>query len=351
VAGDKGKPGGVANIAAELVMSSRINVAIARILAAFLAVVACSAPLGAAEWHVARSTGDVWVASLEAQPVSLGVEVVLRPGDKVQTGRTGRVLLVRGTETILVAPNSVVSLPAEQKAMHATTILHQAGSIMLEVEKKGVDHFEVETPFLAAVVKGTRFSVTVSRYGADVRVLDGKVHVADFKSGQFALVSSGQTASVASLSKAGLSLGGPGQLGPVQHGAPRKSQLQRVPVPARGLGPPRATAGGTTHAAAQLDGRVRIVAPIGLGNLNMEALTNGLARGAHSSPRAGSGGKGAGSTVWGAEGSGVGMGAGQVVGAGNGNAGGSGNGGGLGNANANANGKGAANGKAKGKNK
>jgi hypothetical protein len=333
-------------------MSSHTSVAVARMLLAILAVVVGGTPLGAAEWQVARSTGDVWVATPKAQPVSLGAEVVLRPGDKIQTGHTGRVLLVRGTETILIAPNSVVSLPAGQKATRATTILHQAGSIVLEVEKKSVDHFEVETPYLAAVVKGTRFAVTVSRYGTNVRVLDGKVHVSDFKTGQFALVSAGQMASVASLGKGGLTLGGSGQLGPIQHGAPRKSQLERVLVPAKGLGPPRATAGGPTHAAAaQLDGRVRIVAPIGLGKLNIEALTKGLARGSHSSTGAGGGGKGAGLTVWSAEGSGVGMGADQAGGAGNGNGGGSGNGGGHGNPNANSNGKGAANGKAKGKSK
>ena len=118
-------------------MSVRAKTAFTRILVALLAIAASAAPLLAAEWQVARSTGDVWVASPKAQPVSLGTDVVLQPGDKIHTGRSGRVLLVRGSESILVAPNSVVSLPAEQKAHGVTSILHQAGSIMLEVEKKG----------------------------------------------------------------------------------------------------------------------------------------------------------------------------------------------------------------------
>ena len=70
-------------------------------------------------------------------------------------------LLVRGEETILISPNSVIGVPAEKKDGMSTTIVQQAGSILLEVEKRNVKHFEVETPYLAAVVKGTQFSVTV----------------------------------------------------------------------------------------------------------------------------------------------------------------------------------------------
>ncbi len=92
------------------------------------------------------------------------------PGNTVRTGRNGRVLLVRGEESILIAPNSVVGLPSEKKEGLATTIKQQAGSILLEVEKKSVKHFEVETPYLAAVVKGTQFRVTVSASGVKVDV-------------------------------------------------------------------------------------------------------------------------------------------------------------------------------------
>ncbi len=83
-------------------------------------------------------------------------------------------------------------LPAEKKEGLATTITQQAGSILLEVEKKNVKHFEVETPYLAAVVKGTQFRVTVSASGATVDVTRGQVEVSDFKSGQIAMVMPGQ---------------------------------------------------------------------------------------------------------------------------------------------------------------
>ena len=108
-------------------------------------------------------------------------------GDNISTGPNGRVLLTRGTETILVSPNSSIGIP-EKKGELSTTITQRAGTILLEVEKRNVKHFEVETPYLAAVVKGTQFRVSVNGKGTKVKVLRGQVQVADFKSGQYALV-------------------------------------------------------------------------------------------------------------------------------------------------------------------
>jgi hypothetical protein len=330
-----------------------------RLLFAILGLVVTAATAGATEWQVARSSGEVWVATPQAQTVSLHGQAVLRPGDKIQTGRNGRVLLVRGAEAILIAPNSVVGLPEEQKAGRATTILQQAGSIVLEVEKRNVEHFEVETPYLAAVVKGTRFSVTVSRLGADVRVLSGSVDVSAFKTGQSALLGAGQVARVAAGGSGGLTLRGNGRLGPVQQGTPRKATLERVRVPARGLGPPTLqSAKGERQVLSPAGGGtvVRIANPIGVGQLNIPALTKGLAR-STSSARSTSRQKGAvvAPTIWDARDSGgtdVGIANGNGGGNGNFNAGGNGNSnaGGNGNGNAYANGIANGKGKAKGKN-
>jgi len=97
-------------------------------------------------WRVSKSSGEVWMMTSGTQQASLTQEEVLKPGDTIRTGRNGRVLLVRGEETILVSPNSVIGMPTEKKDGLSTTILQQAGSILLEVEKRNVKHFEVETP-------------------------------------------------------------------------------------------------------------------------------------------------------------------------------------------------------------
>src|SRR5882672_1885210 len=180
------------------------------------------------EWTVRKSSGEVWTGAAGVQPASLGrsfgqllgEETVLKPGDTVTTGRNGRVLLVRGQETILIAPNSVVGIPAEKKDGLATTITQQAGSILLEVEKRNVPHFEVETPYLAAVVKGTQFRVSVTATGTRVDVQRGQVEVIDFKSGQIAQVLPGQAAQSFAHGE-GLSLTGTGAFRPIEHGTPR----------------------------------------------------------------------------------------------------------------------------------
>src|SRR5215468_6635632 len=213
---------------------------IARAITAAFALVVASSAFAADDgtWSVKKSSGEVWVGTSGVQQVSVKTDEVFKAGDTIRTGRNGRVLLVRGEESILIAPNSVIGLPAEKKDGLATTITQQAGSILLEVEKKNVKHFEVETPYLAAVVKGTQFRVTVNASGATVDVVRGQVEVADFRSGQIAQVMPGQHATAFSHGNAGLSLGGSGTLQPIQHGQPRASSIDRVQVPRNGLTAP-----------------------------------------------------------------------------------------------------------------
>ena len=160
-----------------------VNVCLLPLLAAFAMV--CAASAATAEetaWRISKSSGEIWVTTSGAQQVSLTEQTVLKSGGSVRTGRNGRVLLVRGQETMLISPNSVIGIPAEQKGDMSTTILQQAGTVLLEVEKRNVEHFQVETPYLAAVVKGTQFSVSVTKDGANVKVVNGQVQVSDFKS-------------------------------------------------------------------------------------------------------------------------------------------------------------------------
>jgi hypothetical protein len=255
-------------------------------------------------WSVSKASGEVWVATDGAQQVSLNQEETLKPGDTIRTGRNGRVLLVRGEETILISPNSVVGVPAEKKEGLSTTIIQQAGSILLEVEKRNVKHFEVETPYLAAVVKGTHFSVTVGAGSTKVGVLRGQVEVSDFKTGQIAQVMPGQVATAFEYGKPGLSLSGAGTFNPIEQGRPRASTIERIPVPKSGLSAPShaanghaihvlglidkgtKTAGASTQShQAALDhapkaGVVHISSSLGEIKLNFHKVTHGLAHGA-----------------------------------------------------------------------
>ena len=208
-------------------MLGRVGMRCAFVAALILGTASFASAADDGVWSVSKSSGEVWLAANGAQPVSLTQERRSRPGDTIRTGRNGRVLLVRGEESILISPNSVVGLPAEKKEGLSTTIIQQAGSILLEVEKRNVKHFEVETPYLAAVVKGTQFSVTVNAGSTKVGVLRGQVEVSDFKSGQIAQVMPGQAATSFEHGKPGLSLSGAGTFNPIEHGKPRASTIER----------------------------------------------------------------------------------------------------------------------------
>jgi hypothetical protein len=276
-----------------------------RILTVALVLGAASSA-GAAEdgvWSVSKSSGEVWIATTGAKQVSLKQEEVLKPGDTIRTGRNGRVLLVRGEEAILISPNSVIGLPTEKKEGLSTTIVQQAGSILLEVEKRNVKHFEVETPYLAAVVKGTEFSVTIDAASTSVEVRRGQVEVSDFKSGQIGQVMPGQIATAFAHGKPGLSLSGSGTFNPIEQGKPRASSIERIPVPKSGLSTPHNAADGKfihalgqvgavkmgtaspkqQKASADMPGRrngLRIAAALGDVRLNFQKVTHGLAHGA-----------------------------------------------------------------------
>jgi hypothetical protein len=294
-------------------------------------------------WRVGKLSGDVAVTASGVQKASLTKETILKPGDNVLTGRNGRVLLVRGEESILIAPNSVVGIPGEKKEPGWTTIVQRAGSILLEVEKRNVKHFEVATPYLAAVVKGTHFRVTVNNNETHVDVLRGKVEVTDFKSGQIALVLPGQSAKVLAHGKGGLSLSGSGTFNPIQHGAPRKPSV--LPVSREERSALRGMSNG--H-------QVHIASPLGDVKLNIHKVTKGLARAETFSALSGRGKKtGLGTSQRASAGDGSSAfaqdnGNGNGVGNGNGNGLGNGNGNGLGNGNGNGvaggNGNGLANG-------
>jgi hypothetical protein len=290
-------------------MSGKIGMRCAFVAALILGSASGASAADDGVWSVGKATGEVWVATSGTQQVSLNQQEALKPGDTIRTGRNGRVLLVRGEETILISPNSVVGLPTEKKDGLSTTIIQQAGSILLEVEKRNVKHFEVETPYLAAVVKGTQFSVTVGAGSTKVGVLRGQVEVSDFKTGQIAQVMPGQAATVLEHGKPGLSLSGAGTFNPIEHGKPRASSIERVPVPKSGLSAPRNAANGRAiHALGPIDkgtkaagalkqshqaagvqapkagvakaGVVRISSSLGEVKLNFHKVTHGLAHGA-----------------------------------------------------------------------
>ena len=96
-------------------LSSIKSLSSALLLIAFLAAgTSSSATAQDAAWRVSKSSGEVWIDAPGAQPAALSADTVLNPGATVRTGANGRVLLMRGAETIMVSPNSVMQIPPGQ---------------------------------------------------------------------------------------------------------------------------------------------------------------------------------------------------------------------------------------------
>ncbi|WP_204902273.1 hypothetical protein, partial [Escherichia coli] len=93
-----------------------------QIIQACLLTVALTGGAAADEnlWRVGKVTGQAWSSGSGATTVSVTTAAGLKAGETLQTGRNGRVLLLRGAETILVGPNSSVTLPGTSRGGKTT---------------------------------------------------------------------------------------------------------------------------------------------------------------------------------------------------------------------------------------
>src|SRR6476620_4270445 len=129
------------------------------------------------KWIVTQLSGDARVVHPGAQPASLTVNNLLTPGDTLLTGPTGRATLVHGADYIVVAPRSELRLPTTPESTGFTRVVQTLGTLLFKVKHTGIPHFTVDTPMLAAVVKGTTFTVVVDGDRSAVQVIEGKVEV------------------------------------------------------------------------------------------------------------------------------------------------------------------------------
>jgi hypothetical protein len=154
---------------------------------------ALAAPSPQSNWVVTQLTGDARVVHPGAQPASLKVNNLLAPGDAVMTGATGRATLVRGGDYIIVAPRSELRLPSSPQPSGFTRVIQNLGTLLFKVQHTGIPHFAVDTPMLAAVVKGTTFTVVVDAHRSAVQVLQGVVQVTTIDGAMSRMVEGGRT--------------------------------------------------------------------------------------------------------------------------------------------------------------
>jgi hypothetical protein len=113
----------------------------------------------------------------------------------LRTLMNGRAELQRGKEVITLAPNTQIQIH-DRDGQLFTTVQEYFGTVEVDAEARNVQHFAVQTPYLAAVVKGTHFTVVTTKSGSSVEVGRGQVAVRSSVTGLRTVLSVGQEAKV-----------------------------------------------------------------------------------------------------------------------------------------------------------
>jgi hypothetical protein len=147
-------------------------------------------------WTVSEVNGNVRVTENgRSRAATRGA--LLSSGATIATGRGSRAVIVRGQEFVVISPSSQLRVPlAAESRGGLMQMIEDFGTALFRIEKKSTPHFGVQTPYLAAVVKGTTFTVTVGAEGGSVQVTEGSVEVATLDGGAAELITAGVIAQV-----------------------------------------------------------------------------------------------------------------------------------------------------------
>lgn len=108
------------------------------------------------------------------QPAAVGES--LRSPFVVETGINGHAVLGDGNDEMTVNENSRVEISVDRKN-RLTKALQSIGNLLYQVLPGKMRRFEVHTPYLVSVVKGTTFTIQVTEAYATVSLLEGLVDV------------------------------------------------------------------------------------------------------------------------------------------------------------------------------
>jgi hypothetical protein len=154
------------------------------------------------------TTGQVWTSVVTtfatedaeedlASETSAPDLTMLKDGDRVTAGNTGRTVATSGNDLLRLDPKTTITI-GEQKP--ATIIELLNGTLHIEAGKRqGGDMLSIETQYLVATVKGTEFMVATTETGTAVSVTEGVVSVRSTHTSDAFDVVPGHTAVVSSV--------------------------------------------------------------------------------------------------------------------------------------------------------
>jgi hypothetical protein len=154
------------------------------------------ARVGSAGWRVDGVSGDAAVRRGSLPAAQLAVGQVISIGSEVQTGPGAIVFLSRNGDRLVIQPNSRMRIAEPEPGGVFDHFMQSLGNVFYDVEPRRNRSFGVSAPYVAAVVKGTKFLVTVEAEKNSVRVDEGRVLVTSEDGASSVLVDAGHLATV-----------------------------------------------------------------------------------------------------------------------------------------------------------
>jgi len=207
-----------------------------------LAAIDPNARTGAAGWRVDGITGQASAHRGAGAATPLAVGQVLSAGSEVKTGVGAVVFLSHNGDRLVIQPNSRLRIDDPGTAGLLDHFMQSLGSVFYDVEPRKNRSFGVSAPYVAAVVKGTRFLVTVAPDKNSVRVDRGRVLVESTDGASSVLVDAGTIATAEPALARGVSLSA--------SGIPADAPTQATDIPAKVETLASAEQGDSTTAAA-----------------------------------------------------------------------------------------------------
>src|SRR4029453_2732381 len=175
-----------------------------------LAAIDPNARTGAAGWRVDGITGQASAHRGAAAAAPLAVGQVLSAGSEVETGVGAVVFLSHNGDRLIIQPNSRLRIDDPGTAGLLDHFMQSLGSVFYDVEPRKNRSFGVTAPYVAAIVKGTKFLVTVEADKNSVRGDRGRVLVESTDGVSSVRVSAGTLATAAPALAGGVTLSASG---------------------------------------------------------------------------------------------------------------------------------------------
>ncbi|MHA1566280.1 MAG: FecR domain-containing protein, partial [Alphaproteobacteria bacterium] len=145
--------------------------AVSTLLVPWLATEASASP-----WVVVDLRGSAQLTS-EGTRRSLHKGDELTPGSILSSDPGSRVAIFQDGNAVVLLGGSSVELPGPTGNSGLTRVIQKFGQVIFDITQRPNKHFQVDTPYLIAGVKGTRFAVTVDETQGELTVLEGIVEV------------------------------------------------------------------------------------------------------------------------------------------------------------------------------